>query len=387
LDAQIISNFNATYVAKYYLEKTDSQAGTPGTELPDGWLLTADTPIYVRVESVFGCNPEFGEIMLKFGNKTSLLANTVSDDVCDNDLNGNITVNLQNYQSQFTNSAQVNVTFYNSMQDAQNNLNPISENQNLTASKTFGVRFESSAACPNVGSLVINLKSPKKSTVLADVIICNNALTTLDAGAGFDSYLWSTGETTAQINNVPVGEYWVELGFNGCIYRQTVKITPSVLPQINNIEVAGSTAIVYVTGGIAPYEYSLDGISFQASNVFKNIPRGLHKAYVRDAQKCVTLDKEFLIINLINVITPNGDGENDFMDYSDLRIKENVQLKIFDRNGTTVYQSANQTFVWDGKLSGRPLPTGTYWYHISWIEPDTKLPVNYNGWVLLKNRN
>src|SRR5690606_23163643 len=252
-----------------------------------------------------------------------------------------------------------------------------------------------SGTCTEVNGS-IQFLTPKKSAILSDKTVCPGATTTLDAGSGFKYYKWlrkdgstiTEGATVSSVNSVGAGEYSVELTSpNGCKLIQEVTVSESSLPVISHVDVAGSQITIHVTGGIAPYEYSLDGISFQTSNVFKNIPRGLHKAYVRDAQKCVTLDKEFLIINLINVITPNGDGENDFMDYSDLRIKENVQLKIFDRNGTTVYQSANQTFVWDGKLSGRPLPTGTYWYHISWIEPDTKLPVNYNGWVLPKNRN
>ncbi len=386
-DSQIISNFNTAYLPKYYLTKPASHAGTPGTELQPGWLLTGDTRIYVRVESAFGCNPEFGEIILKIGNKTTLQTNTVSDNFCDNDLNGSESVNLQNYQSQFTTASNLTVTFYNSAEDARNKVNSITESQTITASKTFGVRFESSTACPNVGTLIINLKSPKKSSILKDKIICRNATTSLNAGPGFDSYLWSNGETASEINNIPVGEYWVDLGSNGCVYRQNVRVIASVLPQITNIDVSGNTATVYVSGGIQPYEYSLDNITFQNSNIFTNIPRGLHKIYVRDANKCQTVEKEFLVINLINVITPNDDGLNDVLDYSDLRIKENVSLQIFDRYGNLVFTSKDSQFIWDGKLSGRALPTANYWYVLNWTEPDTQLPVSYKGWILLKNRD
>ncbi|MBH1960018.1 MAG: gliding motility-associated C-terminal domain-containing protein [Flavobacteriia bacterium] len=387
LDPQIISNFNSAYQLKYYLKKSDSQAGTPGTELQNGWLLTADTTIYIRIESALGCNPEFGEITLKIGNKTPLVTSAFSDDLCDNDLDGNITVNLKNYQNEFMASPQVIVTFYNSPEDARNKVNPIAENQIITNSKVLGIRVESSSACPNVATLTLNFKSPKKSDNLKDKVICSNATTSLDAGTGFDSYLWSTGDTTSQINNVPVGEYWVDLGSNGCIYRQTVKVTASTLPQITNIDVAGNTATVLASGGIQPYEYSLDNITFQNSNVFTNIPRGLHKIYVRDANKCQTVEKDFLVINLVNVITPNGDGLNDVLDYSDLRIKQDVSIKIFDRYGNLVFTSKDNQFIWDGKLSGRALPTANYWYVLNWTEPDTQLPVSYKGWILLKNRD
>ena len=131
----------------------------------------------------------------------------------------------------------------------------------------------------------------------------------------------------------------------------------------------------------------MDSGNYQTSNVFTNIPRGLHKIFVRDFAKCEIVEKEFLIINLINAITPNNDGYNDHLDYSDLNIKKDVSISIYDRYGTRVFQSQNQQFIWNGKSKGRALPTGNYWYILNWTEPDTNLPVSYKGWILLKNRN
>ena len=87
------------------------------------------------------------------------------------------------------------------------------------------------------------------------------------------------------------------------------------------------------------------------------------------------------------MITPNSDGKNEVLDYSDLNIKKEVKIEIYDRYGTQVFISQKQPYSWDGKMNGRVLPTGTYWYILNWIEPDTNLPVIYKGWVLLKNRN
>ena len=252
-----------------------------------------------------------------------------------------------------------------------------------------------SGTCQVVNETV-HLNTPKKSAGLDNQTICANAETELEAETGYKNYKWMREDgsiisdgTINIIKNIPVGKYTVELtSKNDCKLIQEVEVFAAELPKITNIDVNGSTATVFVTGGNPPYEYSLDNSSFQSSNIFTNIPRGLHTMYVRDSINCEIIEKEFLIINLINVITPNGDGQNDYLDYSDLSIKKDVKIEIFDRFGSRVFLSNNNQFIWDGKtMNGRPLSTGNYWFLLSWIEPDTNLPVSYNGWILLKNRN
>lgn len=61
--------------------------------------------------------------------------------------------------------------------------------------------------------------------------------------------MWSTGATTPSISNVGPGNYWVDLTFDGCTYRQNVTVTESVLPVIGSIEINGSTVTIGVSGG------------------------------------------------------------------------------------------------------------------------------------------
>ena len=91
---------------------------------------------------------------------------------------------------------------------------------------------------------------------------------------------------------------------------------------------------------------------------------------------------------MVNFITPNGDGVNDVIDYSELRTKSNVKFQIYDRYGALVFEgnSVNQ-FIWDGKAKGRPLPTASYWYLIEWQEPNTNTWIKKASWILLKNRD
>ncbi|SHE43829.1 T9SS type B sorting domain-containing protein [Chryseobacterium sp. OV279] len=382
---QIVTN-SANFTVKYYLVQADATAGN-NNNLPANWTYTANTTVYVRVSPNTGdCAAAFGQINFKIGAKITLITNSVATDVCDNDLGGSESANLNDYKNLFTADPTVILSFHTSLADAQAGINAISPTQNITSVHTYYVRFQSSAGCPNTGSLKLTLKTPKKSTTLHNQVVCSVEKVILDAGPGFSSYLWSNGATTQSIT-VGVGNYYVDLGFNGCIYRQTVSVTTAQGPSITKIEVSNSNATVYVTGGTPPYQYSLDGINYQTSNVFMGLSRGIHKVYVLGSDGCFPVTKEFLVLNLVNAITPNGDGLNDVLNYSDLRIKQNVIIEVADRYGMSVYKSSDKNYIWDGKVNGRNLPTGTYWYVITWTEPDTKLPVSYSGWLLIKNRD
>lgn len=382
---QIVAN-SGIFSVNYYLNQTDAIAGNSNT-LPANWSYTTNTTVYVRATGNTGnCPPVFGQINFTIGNKILLITGNANTDVCDNDMNGSEQVNLNDYKGLFTIDPGVILSFHASAADAQTGTNPISASQVITSSGgVFYIRFQSSTACANTGILTLTLKTPKKSSTLQDQIICSNDKILLNAGPGFSSYLWSTGATTESIS-VSAGNYYVDLGFNGCVYRQHVKVSTAQSPIISKIEVSGTTATVYVTGGTPPYRYSLNGFDYQSSNIFTGLHKGTHTVYVLGSDGCRHVTKNFLVVNIINTITPNGDGINDTLNYSELGIKQNVSIEVSDRYGNAVYKSSDKNFIWDGKSNGRNLPTGTYWYVIKWVEPDTQLPVSYSGWLLIKNR-
>ncbi|GAA5100008.1 hypothetical protein GCM10023210_38030 [Chryseobacterium ginsengisoli] len=280
--------------------------------------------------------------------------------------------------------------YYPSPTDAQNGTNAILNPLNYIAPNgVVYIKVSNANGCFRIAKVTLIVLPPVYSSILEDKIICMEDKTTLDAGSGFTSYKWSTGATTQSINNVAVGTYWVDLKTGDCVARQTVKVYASEQPVISNIDITNNTVTVNVVGGTAPYQYSIDNIHWQESNAFTNVPRGNNTFYVKDAYDCNPLDVEVTVPNLINVITPNGDGVNDILDYSALAHKPNFVFNVYDRYGTKMHQGNKANgYKWDGAVGGKKVPTGNYWFDISWNEPNSKqTPIKYSGWILVKNRN
>ena len=210
----------------------------------------------------------------------------------------------------------------------------------------------------------------------------------MDAGPGFSSYTWSTGATTQSISDVTVGTYWVDLKTGDCTTRQTVKVYPTKQPVISNIEITNNDITVVVVGGTAPYKYSTDQIQWQDSNVFTDLPRGDTTVYVKDSFNCTPIEVTITVPNIVNVITPNGDGVNDVLDYSALAKKPNLVFGIYDRYGVQIFEGNKDTgYKWDGTINkSKKVSTGNYWFSISWNETKNRTPVKYSGWILVKNR-
>ena len=67
---------------------------------------------------------------------------------------------------------------------------------------------------------------------------------------------------------------------------------------------------------------------------------------------------------LPNVITVNGDGINDFFKAIKNKFVKDIDLRIYNRWGTLVYQTTDPAFNWDGKVIQSKLQAteGTYFY-------------------------
>lgn len=369
---------------KYYNTLSDLNAGINEITSPAAFV-SAEGIVYVKITSQYGCIA-VAEITLKFYPVVIVTEATLRSCF----IESNPSTASFNLTTAPVTTQTGTKTYFPSLADAKNNTNPIANPANYIASNGIVfIKVTNGNGCYAIAKVNLIVLPPVYSNVLQDKIICMEDKTTLDAGPGFTSYEWSTGATTQTISNVGVGTYWVKLKTGDCTTVQTVKIYASEQPVISSVDIANTTVTVNVTGGTGPYSYSTDGVNWQESNIFNNIPRGDHHVFVKDGYNCDPIDIMIVVPNLVNVITPNGDGVNDIIDYSALRNKQNLVFNIFDRYGNKVFQADKlHGYQWNGTTGGKKVPTGTYWYSVTWNENDKKNTlIKYSGWVMVKNRD
>lgn len=80
-----------------------------------------------------------------------------------------------------------------------------------------------------------------------------------------------------------------------------------------------------------------------------------------------------------NTITPNGDGDHDTWKLDFLKYFSDVEIAIYNRYGSKVFESKGNYQPWDGKYKGNTLPVGAYYYVINLNKGEQVL----KGWVAI----
>lgn len=380
--APIYSNPNWT--AQYYPSLMDAQNDTNVIVDPTNYQ-SAEGTAYAVVTNEIGCE-SIVAIHLEYYPQIAVF----EDELLACYIVGNPSTGMFDLsQTTVTLEAPVVETYYNSFNDAVNNNNPISNfNNYISPNADVYVRVTNNQGCWNISKVKLTVVPPNYSETLTDQYICIEDRVTLDAGPGYQKYEWSTGEFSREIT-VGIGVYTVILTSGYCTTTQTVRVMKSPEPVVNKVDIVNNTVTLHVTGGNPPYLYSIDGNNWQNSNTFENVPRGENRFFVKDTFDCQPIEIAVTVPNFVNAITPNGDGINDYFDYSALSHKKDLAITIYNRYGNKIFiADKNTAYRWNGTINGgKKATTGTYWYTATWKDPNTGQEFKYDGWIMVKNRD
>lgn len=198
-----------------------------------------------------------------------------------------------------------------------------------------------------------------------EVTLCKSSTLILDAQIPNMLYGWSTGETTATITIATAGIYTVDVTSptpKNCTSRKQITVVEHDSPKIDRIDVNGTTVVIYLKKSKDYFEYSVDGINYQTSNVFFNVTSGLQNAYVREINSCGIDSAAFIILIAPTFFTPNNDSYNDVWEIKGLINYPEAQVSIFDRYGKLITNLNATNRSWDGTFNRSFLPAADYWY-------------------------
>ncbi len=117
-------------------------------------------------------------------------------------------------------------------------------------------------------------------------------------------------QASFQFSGLPSGLYQVHVKDSiGCSVSQSFILHETNPPQIQFVQTQADHCLsgmgsleIQSSGGQGPFEFSLDGLSFQASNHFDSLGIGWYQVFVKDANLCIAQDSAFIAPgNLIQI--------------------------------------------------------------------------------------
>ncbi len=192
----------------------------------------------------------------------------------------------------------------------------------------------------------------------------------------FDSWEWKFEDNIVisnsfEANLIEAGKYTLHVSKinNGisCENSFSFHLIRSALPKIQQVNHGelGNNFIEIIASGDGDFEYSIDGINYQASNYFTNIQGGNYTVYVKDKKGCGEDYSEVTIIDYPKFFTPNNDGYNDYWQIKGINKFPNSKILIFDRYGKLLKELTPNSQGWDGIFNGKTLQSDDYWFKVN----------------------
>ncbi|GAB4253900.1 MAG: hypothetical protein Kow0079_09860 [Vicingaceae bacterium] len=243
---------------------------------------------------------------------------------------------------------------------------------------TVIVQVTDTNGCKGWDTVLVTSSSPQTS-ILGVTGFCPGQTITITASGNHDSYLWNTGDTTSSIT-IGQGTYFVTVSdtFN-CSNSDTVVV--QAWPQPNASFVidpspngSPNTTITFTDQSTIGGNDTIVGWSWTFGDTTANVTtQNATHTYNNQGTYTVTLivvsnngcadtvSIDYLVVGdliIPNVFTPNGDGINDVLEFTNLEFYGSNHLVIYNRWGNKLYEKEDYQNDWDGGNH----PEGTYYF-------------------------
>jgi large repetitive protein len=261
---------------------------------------------------------------------------------------------------------------------------PIDPSTALTTGTYFASQTVGGCESDERLEVAVTVNDPSAPTGSATQSFCSiDNPTVADLAATGTSIQWyataSGGTAIDPSTALATGTYFASQTVGGCESDERLEVAVLVnnlsfqilVNAVPNCGSANGQLTVQLTEGTAPFDYVWSTGATTAT--ITNCSAGTYTVEVTDVNACsflqsITIDCE--IANIPEIITPNGNGQNDTWVIGFKDKYPDVSVSIYNRWGNEVYFSSPYEDDWDGKAnkgagsSDGYLPSGTYYYII-----------------------
>ncbi len=149
---------------------------------------------------------------------------------------------------------------------------------------------------------------------------------------------------------------------------------PSKINAYNDTTIYRGTTAKLWTDGVKDFKWSPNKwINSDTLKVISARPLDtiVYKVYTKDVNGCESEDSVKVkvidppLVRIPNLITPNGDGENEFWDLTELKDYWLYDITLSDRQGKKIFYTQNYQNDWQAlDTDGGQMPVGVYFYHM-----------------------
>tara|TARA_R110002073_G_scaffold8207_3_gene45731 strand:+ start:7633 stop:14001 length:6369 start_codon:yes stop_codon:yes gene_type:complete len=420
----ILGNLN-NHTIFYYYSLTDAQNSTNPITVPFTNTIAFIQPIYIRVLNLrTQCLSAINSFNIII-NPVPTINNADDISICDDDADGDDAngfvqnIDLENQIPEILGANQdinnFNVTFYESLNDAENRNNALSSPYSNTIADTqpIYVRVENNNTGCSTISLAFNIivNPLPVFQVRTPQFVClnkDNFILEVENPSDTYDYFWIDPDNNTVLgDNITVtkgGIYYItaiKLDGTGCPRTREIVVVESNIASITDEDVIiddgdddNSILINNNPGnlGLGNYEFALldnDGnfvYNYQNEPYFGNLKGGIYTILVRDKNGCGEAELEVAVIELPKFFTPNSDGINDTWNVKGVT-KEffpNSKISIFNRYGKFIADFTIDHPGWNGRYNGVIVFSNDYWARVELTNKNGKVRIETRNFALVR---
>jgi gliding motility-associated-like protein len=251
--------------------------------------------------------------------------------------------------------------------------------------------------CASTITRILTISSAPTVTIVpeGDPEICRGESLRLNAGGAYSSYLWSNGLTVSSITVDQPGIYRLTgTDATGCAATAELSVEVRELPVISvnpsQATIADGESVLLEASGAETYQWTPEETLDDPQSASPLATPTVTTEYLvsgTDASGCtgtasvwVRISEDGPALDPSALLSPNGDGENDFWTIGNIDSYPEYTVTVFSRSGMIVFTASSYANDWNGTFRGQELEEDVYYYVIS----DDGAPVKTGTITLLR---